>query len=60
MYGRITGDTSGLSRAAAMPQRGPFRGGQNMPRYRRGDAPQRESATIRRGRRISSDARFVA
>jgi hypothetical protein len=60
MYGRAAGDTSGLSRAGAMPQRGPFRGGKKMRRDRRGDAPQRESAATRRGRRISPVARFMA
>ena len=60
MYGRAADDTSGLSRADAAPRRGPFPGGKNMRRDRRGDAPQRESATIRRGRRISPAARFMA
>jgi hypothetical protein len=60
MYGRAADDTSGLSRADAAPRRGPFRGGKKMRHHRRGDAPQRESAAARRGRRISPAARFMA
>jgi hypothetical protein len=60
MYGRAAGDTSGLSRAGAAPQRGPFPGGKKMWHHRRGDAPQRESAAVRGGRRISPAARFMA